>query len=84
LEGFIGKGKTAYHSGTATWPEENFILVTYVDDAIAATASLTVERVKQKFKGEGIKMFTTAVSEMPQIEMLPKVMDASFRKCYQG
>jgi len=23
-------------------------------------------------------------AEMPQIEMLPKVMDASFRKCYQS
>jgi hypothetical protein len=31
----------------------------------------------------GLKSELLAPSEMPQIEMLPKAMDASFRKCYQ-
>jgi hypothetical protein len=53
-----GKGKNAYHSGTAIWPEENFMLVSYVDDDSADKASMAIKRIKQKFKGEGMKLFT--------------------------
>ena len=52
-----GRGKTAYRLGTATWPEENFMLISYLEDRDALTAKAVVEDVKARFPGEGIKLF---------------------------
>ena len=32
-----GRGKTKYRLGTATWPEMNFLLISYLDDFDAST-----------------------------------------------
>jgi hypothetical protein len=45
--------------GTATWPEENFLLISYLDEREAEKAKTLVGEVKARFSGEGIKLFFT-------------------------
>jgi hypothetical protein len=52
-----GRGETAYHLGTATWPEENFLLISYLENREADRAKTLVEEIKTRFLGEGIKLF---------------------------
>ena len=52
-----GRGKTKYRLGTATWPETNFLLISYLEDNDAAKAQTAVRRVKEQFPREGIKFF---------------------------
>lgn len=53
-----GKGKKNRKEGTATWPETNFVLISYIPDNHLDTARKIIEAIKNKFKGEGIKIFT--------------------------
>jgi len=52
-----GRGKTQYRLGTATWPEMNFLLISYLDDENAVKAEAAVRGVKECFPREGIKLF---------------------------
>ena len=52
-----GKGKTKYRLGTATWPEMNFLLISYLNEQDAAKAESALREVKKRFSGEGIKLF---------------------------
>ena len=52
-----GKGKTKYRLGTATWPELNFFLVSYLEDENAARVEEAIRSVKKLFPREGIKLF---------------------------
>jgi hypothetical protein len=52
-----GKGKGRYRLGTATWPEENFLLISYLNDRDAETAQSVVVEMKSRFPKEGIKVF---------------------------
>jgi hypothetical protein len=52
-----GKGKTSYRLGNATWPEENFLLLSYLEDAAADQARSVMAAIKKRFPGEGIKVF---------------------------
>jgi hypothetical protein len=52
-----GKGKTKYRLGTPTWPELNFLLISYLDDEDAVKAKAAVRGVKERFPREGIKLF---------------------------
>ena len=52
-----GRGRRDYRLGTATWPEENFMLVSYLEDERAALAEAAVKAVKARFPTEGIKLF---------------------------
>jgi hypothetical protein len=54
-----GRGKSAYRMGTATWPEENFMVISFMDNHDALMAEAVVEEVKLRFPGEGIKLFFT-------------------------
>jgi hypothetical protein len=58
-----GRGKNAYHMGTATWPEENFMVISYLNDHDTLMAEAVVEDIKLHFPGEGIKLFITNVEE---------------------
>jgi hypothetical protein len=49
--------------GTATWPEENFMVISYLEDRDALIAEAVVEDVKIRFPGEGIKLFFTEAEE---------------------
>jgi len=53
-----GRGKQRRKLGTAIWPEENFMLVAYADDAAAERARGVVAEIKKRFPNEGIKLFT--------------------------
>jgi len=52
-----GRGKTKYRLGTATWPEMNFLLISYANDNDAAKAARIIREVKERFPQEGIKLF---------------------------
>ena len=52
-----GRGKTKYRLGTATWPEMNFLLISYLDEEDAIKVEAAVRRVKKQFPSEGIKLF---------------------------
>lgn len=52
-----GRGRQARRLGSSTWPEENFLLLAYVDDDAAAAARRAVSGVKERFPTEGIKYF---------------------------
>ena len=58
-----GRGKTAYRLGTATWPEENFMVISYLEDRDALMAEAVVEEIKQRYPSEGIKLFITKMEE---------------------
>jgi hypothetical protein len=52
-----GRGKTQYRLGTPTWPEENFLLISYLNDRDTETAKSVVTEIKNRFPKEGIKLF---------------------------
>ena len=52
-----GRGKTKYRLGTTTWPEQNFMLISYLDDGDAAKVEAAIREVKTRFPIEGIKLF---------------------------
>ena len=44
-----GRGREARMLGTATWPEENFMLIAYIDEGAADAARAVVGSVKERF-----------------------------------
>ena len=52
-----GRGGDDYKLGSATWPETNFALVSYIDDDDKPKLRSVINAVKEKFTGEGIKLF---------------------------
>lgn len=59
----VGRGKNSYKMGSATWPETNFILVSYVEDENVATMKAIIKAIKKKFVGEGVKLFLVKAEE---------------------
>ncbi|HBB43300.1 MAG TPA: hypothetical protein DEO40_04485 [Treponema sp.] len=59
-----GRGGDDYKLGTATWPETNFVMVTYVQEDQLEKIREVIKSVKEKFKSEGIKMFYTSADEL--------------------
>ncbi|MDR1894191.1 MAG: hypothetical protein LBQ61_05790 [Spirochaetales bacterium] len=53
-----GRARGRYRLGTATWPEENFVLLAYVSPELAREAADKVRGVIKKFPQEGIAFFT--------------------------
>lgn len=53
----MGRGKNSYKMGNGTWPETNFILVSYIEDENVAMMKAIIKAVKERFTGEGIKLF---------------------------
>ena len=52
-----GVGSTGPRMGDAVWPEENFILIIWCEEEEARAIQRAVISVKEKFPGEGIKLF---------------------------
>ncbi|MBE6355456.1 PG0541 family transporter-associated protein [Treponema sp.] len=52
-----GRGKSSYKLGTATWPETNFLMISYIEDEEKAAVKKIIAAVKEKFPDEGIKVF---------------------------
>ena len=53
----FGVGSSGPRMGDAVWPEENFAMVIWCDEDEARKIQSAVERVKEQFPGEGIKLF---------------------------
>ena len=53
----LGVGSCGPRMGDAVWPEENFVMVFWCEKAEAAKIKKAVGTVKEKFPGEGIKVF---------------------------
>jgi hypothetical protein len=52
-----GVGRSDPKMGDAVWPEENFILLAYCDEAEASRMAEVVAQLKLRFANEGIKIF---------------------------
>jgi hypothetical protein len=55
--GVFGVGSSGPRMGDAIWPEENFALVIWCEEAEAQGIARAVHLVKEQFPGEGIKLF---------------------------
>jgi len=55
--GILGVGSAGPRMGDAVWPEENFVMVIWCEEEEARAIEQAIEKVKQKFPGEGIKIF---------------------------
>jgi nitrogen regulatory protein PII len=53
----LGTGACGPRMGDAVWPEENFALIIWCEKDEAEGIKNAIEGVKQKFPGEGIKLF---------------------------
>ena len=58
-----GHGTGDYKLGTTTWPETNFMIISYLDDKDVPMLKAAIAAVKEKFTGEGIKCFVSKVEE---------------------
>lgn len=58
-----GRGGSDRKLGTSTWPETNFLMISYVSDESLLTAKAVIKAVKDRFKGEGIKLFVIKSEE---------------------
>jgi hypothetical protein len=52
-----GRGGDDRKLGTTTWPETNFLLISYIEDEELPAVRAVIAAVKERFKGEGIKYF---------------------------
>jgi len=53
----LGVGSAGPRMGDAVWPEENFSLVIWCEEEEAYSIKRAITAVKEKFPGEGIKLF---------------------------
>ena len=56
--GIFGVGSAGPRMGDAIWPEENFSLVIWCEEEEARAVERAIASVKEKFPGEGIKIFS--------------------------
>ena len=56
--GIFGVGSAGPRMGDAVWPEENFALVIWCDEDEVRAIERAIALVKERFPGEGIKMFS--------------------------
>jgi hypothetical protein len=55
-----GVGSSGPRQGDAVWPEENFVLIVYCEDAEALHIREAIGEVKKLFPDEGVKLFEMA------------------------
>ena len=55
--GIFGVGSAGSRMGDAVWPEENFALIIWCEEEEALAIERAINSVKEKFPGEGIKLF---------------------------
>jgi hypothetical protein len=56
-----GNGSSGPRYGDEVWPEENFMLIIYCQDAEAEHIRRAVHEVKGLFEKEGVKLFEISV-----------------------
>ena len=57
IPNIYGVGSAGPRMGDPIWPEENFALIIWCDKDEALGVRKAVDSVKEKFTGEGIKLF---------------------------
>jgi len=57
IPNIFGVGNAGPRMGDAIWPEENFAMIIWCEEDEALGIKRAVDSVKEKFKGEGIKLF---------------------------
>lgn len=57
IPNIYGVGACGPRMGTAVWPEENFALIIWCEEEEAQGVKRAIAKVKEKFPGEGIKLF---------------------------
>jgi hypothetical protein len=55
-----GVGGSGPRQGDAVWPEENFILIVYCEDAEARAIREAIGEIKKLFPNEGVRLFEMA------------------------
>ncbi|WP_461246423.1 PG0541 family transporter-associated protein [Treponema sp. R6D11] len=53
----LGVGDCGPRMGDAVWPEENFAIIVWCEKTEAEGIERAIKKVKEKFPGEGIKLF---------------------------
>ena len=53
----LGVGSAGPRMGDSVWPEENFSLIIWCEEEEARAIKRAIDSVKEKFPGEGIKLF---------------------------
>ena len=56
-----GRGTADWKLGTTVWPEENFLVIAYLDDELAARIPPVISALKARFPHEGVKFFQLTV-----------------------
>lgn len=59
-----GRGIHSRKLGTTTWPEQNFLLFSYVDREKASKIKEIINEVQMKFPKEGISFFCVQEAEL--------------------
>ncbi len=59
-----GRGGDNRKLGTATWPETNFALVSYIREQDLDVVKKVISAVKKKFPDEGIKLFCVRAEDL--------------------
>ncbi|WP_010259495.1 PG0541 family transporter-associated protein [Treponema primitia] len=67
----MGVGRSGPKMGDAIWPEENFVLVVWCEEDEARGIERAVAQVKERFPGEGIKLFGLRSADSQPREALP-------------
>ena len=57
IPNIYGVGACGPRMGDAVWPEENFALIIWCEEEEAQAVKRAIAKVKEKFPGEGIKLF---------------------------
>jgi len=57
IPNILGVGACGPRMGDAVWPEENFALIIWCEKDEANGIKQAITNVKEKFPGEGIKLF---------------------------
>ncbi|MDR0551191.1 MAG: hypothetical protein LBG72_04140 [Spirochaetaceae bacterium] len=52
-----GIGTSGPRMGDAIWPEENFVFVIWCEEDEARRIKTAIDKVKEKFPDEGVKLF---------------------------
>ena len=58
-----GRGKENRKLGTVTWPELNFVMFAYIGDSEVESVRGIVTDLRERFPGEGIKLFMVPAIE---------------------
>ena len=59
-----GKGLSSQKLGSTTWPEQNFLLFSYVNHEDALKIKGVIEMVLERFPSEGISFFAVEAAEL--------------------